>query len=250
MLIEQNGWTDSIQAGICQPPVHQKNQQLCAKILERVCQNFPSSYTPKQRAHYLSAHLDDLAFMLLNQGIDLNAYSYQTYGNTPYLQFSMMTLWEGKQTQPEIPLTLFIYVWPPEKLAQEVAKNQNCRENDPRKNFYASNIHGHPLSCALTVLKGTICQENYQAVKGWPFNVAQKIDEEILKSGSLAVDDNSTPFIHRLLCRDESQEPAYTLHGYGASSTQEVHHIFKTTKELYSYPYVLKENGELIHQEW
>ena len=250
LLIGHKGLAEESQKGVCQPILHQQNQRLCARILQRIFQTLPSFYTPQQRAHGLSLQLDGLARELLSQGLDLNAYCYEHCHGSPYLQFAMIPLWEGANDQPEIPLTLFIYVWPPENLAKQAAIFHNALDSDPRKGYYATHIHGHPLSCAVTVLKGTICQENYHAVGGWPFKVAQKKDEEILRPGTTTFDDNADPFIHRLICRDENQGPAFTLHGYGASSSQTVLNIFQTTFEQYSYHYILKENGKLIYQAW
>ncbi len=239
-----------LTGGILVPIVHQQNQLLCNEVVKSISQTLPSSYTPKERADALCLQLDTLARKLLDQGLDLRAYSYEQTPDSPYLQFARIPLWQGAyDIQPEIPLTLFIYVWPPEHLAKQAAAiNQPASDQDPLQNHYATNIHGHPLACALTVLKGTICQENYQALEGWPFRVVQKKDEEVMQVGMATFDDNQAPFIHRVLCRD--QEPAITLHGYGAATAQIVREIFISNQENYSYPYILQENGKLTYLAW
>ena len=245
------GEGEASQDGILSFPVHQQNQRCCVQVMQEICETFLDSFTPQQKRDMLSLHLGDIARKLIENGLDLNAYSYDIDANSSFLQFSKITLWEGGlDSHSEIPLALFIYVWPPEHLAKKVAVSQHASSNDPRQNHYATNIHSHPLSCALTVLKGTICQENYQAIKGWPFNVAQKKDEEILREGMSTYDDNHSLFIHRIVCRNEGVEPAITLHAYGASTAKEVHNSFITFFNRSAYPYILSENGQLVYQAW
>jgi hypothetical protein len=240
LLIGQNELAGEFQNGICDSFTHHKNQQLCARIVQRKLQTYPTSFTPEESAHDLSLHLDHLAQDLLKHGLDLKAYSYGKCPGTPYLQFTMIPLCEGKtDVKPEIPLTLFIYVWPSENLAKRIAMSYRDREYDPRENYYASHIHGHPLTCSLTVLKGTLCQENYRVIQGWPFNIAKKNDEETLQQGMTAFDDNTSPFIHRLVNRNENCEPTFTLHGYGASTAKDVLNIFQATFNRYAYRSVL-----------
>ena len=227
---------NEIPGGIRNLQAHLQNRALCVRLVENFCQTFPSHYSPQQKAESLSRNLGALAAKLLNQGFDLNAYAWN-----PPVEFSIVPLWQGAHdSQSEIPLTLLIYVWPPEAFAKQYAKTQGL----PDRN-YATVIHGHPIPCAMTVLKGTLHQENFTAVAGWPFQVAQKKGEEILRPGKVEFDDNSSEFIHRLVCRDPGCEPALSLHGYGASSAEEVHRIFRATFQKFTYRYVLKENGKL-----
>jgi hypothetical protein len=250
LIFGQKGEADLAQKGILSVAAHEQNQRLCSRIVDQFLFSLPASYTPQQRAHALNVNLHILARQLLDQGVNLSAYNYCKIPNSPYLSFARISLWEGGSKQPEIPLTLFIYVWPPEHIAKQIAANIPLSASDPSAHHYATNIHGHPLPCALTLLRGSLCQENYQAVRGWPFNVAQKKNEETLQFGTAAFDDNTTPFIHRVCCRDKGEEPAISLHGYGASTEQAVLSTFIAERERYSYPYVLQANGDVIYQPW
>jgi hypothetical protein len=236
---------------ICLPDRHEANRTLCARILRKASHELPPSLTPRERADALSRKLDVLARELLSQGFDLNAYTYKRDATSPYVQFSMIALWEGGyECKPEIPLTLFIYVWPPEQFAQQLAIQRGAAHDESDKGYYASNIHSHPITCGVILLQGTLCQENYRAVKGWPFKVARKENEEILAPGTISFDDGSLPFIHRLVCRDEGQTPAISLHGYGAPSERKVRHLFRENFERDSYQHILQENGQLRYQAW
>jgi hypothetical protein len=250
LIIGQKGEADLVQKGIASVAAHEHNQRLCSLIVDQYLYSLPASYTPQQRAYALNVNLNVIAQQLLDKGIDLNAYSYCKSPDSPYLAFAKISLWEGAGIQPEIPLTLFIYVWPPEHMAKQAAASVPLSASNPSAYHYATNIHGHPLPCSLTLLRGSLCQENYQAVRGWPFNVAQKKDEETLQFGTTTFDDNTTPFVHRVCCRNKGQVPAISLHGYGASTEKAVSTIFTSERERYTYPYVLQKNGDLIYQPW
>lgn len=250
LIFGQKGQADLTQKGILSASAHEKNQHLCSQFVNQFLFSLPASYTSEQRAHTLNLNLHILAKQLLDNGLDLKAYTYSKIPDSSYLAFSRISLWEGATIQSEIPLTLFIYVWPPEHIAKQIEENNSSLVKNPLAYHYATNIHGHPLPCALTLLKGSLCQENYQAVSGWAFHVAQKTDEEIFQVGTTTFDDNTTPFIHRVVCRDKGQEPAMSLHGYGASTAQAVVSTFVSERKNYSYSYILQENGDLIYQPW
>lgn len=250
LIVEQKSNASTVQKEILSSSIHEKNQSLCSQIVDQFLLSLPISYSSEQRAYALNMNIHVIAGQLLNQGIDLSAYTYTKVPDSPYLAFARIPLWEGINVKQNIPVTLFIYVWPPEHIAKQAAANHLLSFEDPLFYHYATNIHGHPLPCALTLLRGTLYQENYQAVAGWPFQVARKKDDEIFQVGTSAFDDNTTPFIHRVVCRDKGQEPAISLHAYGASTAQNVLSTFISQRARYSYPYVLEDNGDLIYQPW
>jgi hypothetical protein len=46
LLIGQNELAGEFQNGICDSFTHHKNQQLCARIVQRKLQTYPTSFTP------------------------------------------------------------------------------------------------------------------------------------------------------------------------------------------------------------
>ena len=115
-------------------------------------------------------------------------------------------------------MTLFLYIWPGEEEALSQAPD-NC--------FYCSNIHSHPIPCAVTVLRGSIDQITYQEVTGG-CNI-RKIGEERLFPGRLIYDDQNEPFIHQMVSREKG-EPTVTLHAYGAPTARKVMDTFRETR--------------------
>ena len=248
-LFLQAIYANGIHEQILDKNIHRQNCELCSKIVHEMIRKNPNN-SPQQLAYIINQKIDNLGLELLKQNLNLKIYSYEEYENPSYLAFAKIPLWEGKETNPEIPLTIYLYVWPPEHLAKKVSENQETLENDSRKNYYRTNIHGHPLICSFSVLKGSVCQENYVAIPGWAFNVAKKKDEEMFTVGQLSFDDNSNPFVHRVFCKDNGMEPAITLHGYGASSNKVVRETFNLHKKECSYSYILDEDDQLIYQSW
>lgn len=199
------------------PHFHEMNKCIFAKAVESQL-DLLQPKTPQQAACELSLHLPDIAKKALEDGFNPHIYFYKKSARTQELIYHAEEMWEGGKDRgqnPSIPLTFFVFIWPPEDLAKQT-NAQSC--------FYASSIHSHPISCALMVLSGSITQEMYQDCP------LRKIGEEVLKVGDFRFDDNNDPFIHRLVCRSSGTSPAITLHAYGAATTKEVDKIFEETR--------------------
>lgn len=198
------------------PTFHDMNKCILERAIEHQLAILRPK-TPTQAAYELSLHLPDIAKKALEDGFNPHIYFYKKSSRTQELIYHAEELWEGRDHN-SIPLTFFVFVWPPENLAKQ-ANPQSC--------FYASSVHSHPISCALVVLFGSITQEVYQDCP------LRKIGEEVLKVGDFSFDDNNDPFIHRLVCRSPGSSPAITLHAYGAASTKEVDKIFEETRSAH-----------------
>lgn len=198
--------------------IHQQNQRLTAQLIEKNLQALPKSLTAEERAYELNHSISSLAQQALQEGLDLSIYQCRMLQDGQ-LSFGMIPLWEGgRQAKPSIPLTFFIYVWPPEWLAR--SKVSTCTD-------YATSVHSHPISCSLAVLKGTIDQEEYVPIKN--SRLAQRIKVETLQPLAAVIDDREESFLHRLVCRDKSRACAVSLHGYGAPTDEAVQRIFYQT---------------------
>src|SRR5262249_31900928 len=138
------------------------------------------------------------------------------------LIFQSFPIWEGKIQG--IPLTFFIYAWPSERTALGL---------NPSNRWYCSNIHRHPIPCALTILKGSLVQETYQEVQ--EKGVASFKEAESLYEGATVVDDLKEQMIHRLICRDDLGACCLSLHAHSLSSAKEVWDCFSKTFHDSSY---------------
>ncbi len=197
---------------------HRHNQYLIGLLIEKKLQILPKNLTAEERANELNQSIGSLAQQALQEGLDLSIYTCRIQKDGQ-LSFGMIPLWEGgKQAKPPIPLTFFIYVWPPEWLA---------RSKVPDSTDYATSVHSHPIPCSLVVLKGTIDQEEYVPIKN--SRRAQRIKVETLYSLATVIDDREESFLHRLVCRDKSRACAVSLHGYGAPTDEAVQRIFYQT---------------------
>lgn len=76
------------------------------------------------------------------------------------------------------------------------------------------------------------------------------MEEEVFITGDVVVDDNNTPFIHQIVCREDEDVPAITLHAYGAPTSDDVLRIFRETYDEQTYRYVLEEDGSITTQQW
>lgn len=242
---------DALASGILKPAIHQRNKALFAQLVNAELQQQPYYLSPQERALVLSRRLVQIAHHAFRMGFDLSAYHYKE--NSPYLTFAIIPIWEGKGViEQDIPLSFLLYIWPPEHIAKKRAPlNKEHPINEDFENcYYASNIHDHPISCALTVMRGSINQERFERVDGYPYKVVRKIGEDVIQPGQLVIDDNTNPFIHRLVCRDAKAWPTISLHGYGASTVGQVEKVFYDSYTEHSYFHVLEDNGVITSRRW
>lgn len=193
----------SLNGAISDLQIHQKNQVIAAEVA--------ATFLEKG----IFENIDVLAKELFRREFDVSIYSYDEDMN-----FVNFPIWEGKD---KTGITLLIYVWPPEKIALK---------QHPEKDFYQTTIHAHPICCAFTPLQGSITQISYENVGP---KAAKPCLFERFTRGDAVFDDNSSLFIHRLVCKDEGGRPAITLHAYGAPTSDAVRHIFQETLERCSY---------------
>jgi len=130
------------------------------------------------------------------------AKEYQSHEFSYKDEYTMDLLWEGEQY--DIPLTLYIFVWPP--------------------GSKPTTIHSHPFFCAYTPIKGELIQLTYD-------KDIKLLKKETILPGQLIIDDNSEPFIHQ----NGSTTGAVSLHAYGAKNDREVMNQFNAHTEL-QYP--------------
>jgi hypothetical protein len=65
--------------------------------------------------------------------------------------------------------------------------------------------------------------------------IVKETHEQVLHIGDKVIDDQSNPFIHRLVCRDPLGKKAIGLHAYGASSFQHVIKVFMDSQPEHEY---------------
>lgn len=209
---------------------HESNKKLLSIILEKELAQLASK-KPSEKAHYLSSRIIHIADALLKKGFFSEAYAIPMEKRDALLSFNSFALWEGDKNGSEsLPLTFFVYVWPPKHLALQY------NSSDPQNCYYASIIHSHPIPCAFAILQGTLIQKNYAEVINYPIDkVVRLINEERIQLGQGSVDDLKSPFIHQLYCNDMGSRPCISLHAYGLSSAEKVMHYFKETLSQCTY---------------
>jgi hypothetical protein len=238
---------NAVESGVLDPYIHQKNKAIFAQVISQELGHLANRSNPEITS-FLSTHISEIADAAIQKGFDLSIYQYKE--RPPYLVFTIIPLWEGRKAMGrEISLSFMLYAWPPEDIARKFDQSsRNMRsQGDPCHCYYASNIHEHPISCALTVLHGTVTQEIFKRVESMPYRVVRKVGEQVIKKGDSVIDDNSDSFIHRLVCRDIAGQTALTLHGYGAATAKEVENVFNSQP---AYLYVLEENGSITKRAW
>lgn len=205
---------------------HQHNQQILSSILKKEMSGLNN--TPKEKADYLSKKIREIGLKLLKNGFHTDAYAIPQVNPNTMMAFNCFPLWEGERNnQEEIPLTFFVYVWPSEKIALRY------NSNHPNNHFYGSNIHSHPIPCALAVLEGSLVQKSFERIKSSE-KIVRLIQEEIFSKGQGDVDDLQKPFIHQLY--NKGPNPiTLSLHAYGLSSEQKVMDCFDETFSDCSY---------------
>jgi hypothetical protein len=211
-------------SGILDLVKHARNQSICNQVMSQHL-TLLHSFSPQKQAKQISRQVNRIAQELLAEGLDLTVYSY---GTTPThsVFFSAHSLWEGQSVEPSIPLSLLIYAWPPENYAKQ------C--HSPYLS-YSTPVHSHPISCAFTVLQGTLLQELFLPQLPLEIKKAKKIKEEILSSGQVTIDEPSSFFAHRMVCQDQGKKTALSLHAYGAAKAADVQEIFRSTAPDYQY---------------
>lgn len=214
-----------------------QNDFIFSQVIEKFLAQPACPSSPNGKAQYLNERIDLIAKEAVRIGFALDVYQPNRNQQTAALHFSAKKVWEGKEKN--IPLTFFVYAWPAESLALKIGGNDRN---------YCSSVHSHPISCALTVLRGSMVQENFIPVQGYPYNVAFKTDEEVLLEGSKVIDAQKESMIHRLVCRDQTFPYSLTLHAYGLGSQEEVWNVFRNTRIKCDYPYILHNDGTLCKE--
>src|SRR5947209_19821499 len=154
---------------------HENNQKLLKLIVEEEL----------AAGNELSSRIKHIANELLKRGFVGDAYAVPPIDQNRLVSFYSFVLWEGGT----VPVTFFVYVWPSKAYALRYNPShpENCR--------YGSNIHSHPIPCAFAVLKGSLTQNNYEAVYS---KSARYVSSETFQKGEGDVDDIKNPFIHKL----------------------------------------------------
>lgn len=200
------------------PVKETKVDSVIYQVITELLKETPENSTPLDKAKFLSHKIDCIGRRILQEGVSLAHYVPK---RTPYGEFffASTAIWEGISLG--IPLTFLIYAWPVESYALSI---------NSRNRWHKSNIHRHPISCALTVLKGSLEEENYKPVSGYSFNAAKLECVKNLSPGCLNVDDDPQKnFIHRIISRDKDNQITWSLHAYGLASAQEVMSCFDRT---------------------
>lgn len=148
----------------------------------------------------LTNRINQIGAELLKSGFSVDAYAIPNRAS-----YKCFALWEGGT----IPVTFFVYVWPAEE---------------------GSNIHSHPISCAFTVLQGTLSQNTYELSAK---NNVRLINSKTFQKGEGAIDDIKKPFIHQLT--NKTAEPCLSLHAYGEGSAEKVMQTFIKTSAKHTY---------------
>lgn len=197
---------------------HQKNKELLAAIIKEELYNLNLNSYEKSR--YLSNRIRQIAQKCIDRGLSIEAYQVPEIDFEKAASFKSFVLWEGaEQTIDSVPLTFFIYIWPSEK--------NILQYHGLHYRSHKSNIHSHPISCALSVLSGSLTQRRFCCVNPQSRTV-QILQTDIFNVGEGDVDDLKEPFIHQLY--NSSDEPmSISLHAYGLSSEEEVRDCFEET---------------------
>jgi hypothetical protein len=198
-------------------PIHERNREIFAEVVKDYLATYPKDTQ-------IFCDIDLIGKEALQRGLDLSCYTYGTYPQTKGLYYKTFTLWEGEEEGIDVLFLLF--VWPSEKEALK------C---DEKNEWHATTIHSHPIPCAYTVMSRAITECCYQRLSPCDRRI-RLCGKQIFHLGEKGVDLNQEPFIHQLLFEGEGREPAITLHTYGSSSLEKLHHIFAEAQEQHEYP--------------
>lgn len=223
----------------------QENREIFNTLMNEELQKL-SHLTGGEKAAAIGKRIGKIAKMATERGFDPSLYSYGVMPKTGYLSFSSHPLWEGRE---QLPVTFRIYVWPTENMAKSRSKKPDDRENA----FYRSNVHSHPIPCALTVMQGSVLQRSFARDENCLPIAARLVGEKKLQVGDQEVDGAGRadePFIHQILCNDREKRPAVTLHCYRAPTDKRVEQLFSSTFQSESYLYVIDKEGNLSTEAW
>ncbi len=197
---------------------HQRNKEILASIIQEELSTL--NVTSDEKSRYLSNRIDQIARKLICRGFHKEAYQVPQINHQQAASFNCFALWEGaSQTVDRIPLTFFIYIWPSEKSSQHY--------HGGSYHSYQSNIHSHPISCALSVLCGSLTQRCFSRTD--PQNkVVKMVRTDIFNEGEGDIDDLKQPFVHQL-CNKDHEPMTLSLHAYGLASAEQVMNCFRET---------------------
>lgn len=202
---------------------HERNNEIICQVIEKYVEQAPE------------AVLNSVGMLgrdLLEHGFDLSIYSPNG------LRFATIPLWEGGA---QCPLTVILYIWPSKK---EVLTHNACQA------YFASNIHSHPIDCALTVLQGEVTEHYFQRVEGFQERVVKETGKKTFFKHDQEVDFHPSTFIHQVVCESETEPLAITLHIYGRGSANEVFQEFRRCHSETTYLYVLEEDHTITERLW
>lgn len=227
-------FSSSTQIGVENEVQHKKNKDILAKVIEKMLLRYPE-------ASEFSQHIGEIGKEALKeQGFSLSTYKYKKHPDTGELCFVTLPMWEGRD---RVPVTLFFYIWPSK---EEALRTEKAIDNG----YYASNIHSHPISCAFTVLQGSITQYEYTKDDSHLLMPVREVGKKKIHYGEQEVDLNEAPFIHQLVFEDDSKKPAITCHVYGKSTALEVMETFRRTRGEHVYLHVISKDGEIASRSW
>lgn len=196
---------------------HQRNKEMLASIIQEELSNL--NLTSDEKSRYLSNRIHQIAQKLICRGFHREAYQVPQINQYQAASFNCFALWEGaSQTVDAVPLTFFVYIWPSEKSSQFY---------HGRHDSHKSNIHSHPISCALSVLYGSLTQRRFCCIDPQS-KVVRMLRTDIFKMGQGDIDDLKQPFIHQL-CNKGNEPMALSLHAYGLASEEQVMNCFEET---------------------
>lgn len=236
----------SQEHGIVQKAAHIHNRDIVQLVMGEELANL-EGLSPDEKAFALNKNISELASKIMSYGFDPDAYQPGHCKETGYLFYVRIPIWEGGlNDEEEIPLTLFVYAWPPARHA----RSYDRVSHDPFNCFYGSCIHAHPILCAFQVLKGSLDQITYDPLPDWPYPIVKKRQQEHFTLGQGAVDDQLIPFIHEMFSDDERDDPAISLHSYGMGTAREVVASFCEAYTTHCYRYVLEADGSITTRTW
>lgn len=207
---------------------HAHNQKLLRTIIDRELTSYDLSTTPVEKANFLAARVSQISQELVKSGFLAEAYAIPNLDRNSIVAFNCFALWEGKCIHDSIPLTFFVYVWPPEKLALQYQGHHSPK-------YYSSSIHSHPIPCAFATIQGVLIQKRFEPLAFSGFTKRVKlVKEDYFGFGEGEYDDLKQLSIHQLYTKNGTT-PCLSLHAYGMSSSENVLECFKQTLPTHTY---------------
>jgi hypothetical protein len=205
--------------------LHAANQRHLKEIVEQELASLSPKISSAEKGRILTRRIGRIAERLIEIGFFESAYAVPEADSDTLISFDCFPLWEGKS----IPATFLVYVWPSEEYA--LAFNSD----HPKNTYYGSIIHSHPISCAFTVLKGSLSQGNYVLASADGPRTVRLVDEDLFYRFEGSIDDLKQPFIHRLYSKGMGKTPTLSLHVYSLPTEEKVMASFKETRDSHSY---------------